>query len=87
MTPSFVSLESADESPPQGATGEVLPFVGMDAASIEGMTDETLRDYESACFHRFEAATTKAEQHACVHEMARCIVEMSNRGLSLGAKQ
>jgi hypothetical protein len=79
---------SADEAPAESCMPQVLQFVGGDAACIESMTDESLREYESACFHRFEAAATKAEQHNCVHEMARCIVEMTNRGMPLnGGKQ
>lgn len=84
----MASLAVSDEckvhsAPNEPTSGEVQQGVGQSPGNLESLSDESLRTYEAECFHQFQAATTKGQQHDCVHEMARCIVEMTNRGMSL----
>lgn len=86
MTPSFVSLESADESPADSTTREVLQFVRQDPASL---SDEALEAYIHGCAREFLAAQRRWEETGCFaavgerdswwHEEAAALRERGNR--------
>lgn len=84
-SPFLTSLEPSDtqHSATQSDMHGPAEFVRWSEQQMSDSTDSALREYEDECFHKFEGAATKAEQHEYVHEMARCIVEMTNRGMSL----
>jgi hypothetical protein len=78
---------SADEAPAESCMPQAKPLAYQSRESVSEMSDDTLRQYEAGCFARLKESTSISARDEWLHAMASAMVEMFNRGLSLGGKQ